>query len=71
MEAMGLPSPFFLFYSIVDIFIRFLDTDLSLLICLSEIEVRTEGNRLRDWRKLFVKNFKNFQNEWYRLVEKI
>ena len=60
MEAMGLPSPFFLFYALVDIFIRFLDTDLSLLICLSEIEVRTERNRLRDWRKLFVKNFENF-----------
>ena len=54
MEAMGLPSPFFLFYALVDICIRFLDTDLSLLICLSEIEVRTEGNRLRDWHKLFV-----------------
>ena len=60
MEAMGLPSPFFLFYALVDICIRFLDTDLSLLICLSEIEVRTERNRLRDWRKLFVKNFENF-----------
>ena len=56
---MGLPSPFF-FYAHVDIFIRFLDTDLSLLIFLSEIEVRTEGNRLRDWHKLFVKNFENF-----------
>ena len=29
MEAMGLPSPFFLFYALVDIVIRFLDTDLS------------------------------------------
>ena len=56
----GIAVTFFLFYALVDNFIRFLDTDLSLLICLSEIEVRTEGNRLRDWRKLFVKNFENF-----------
>ena len=60
MEEMGLPSPFFLFYALVDIVIRFLDTDLSLLICLSVIEVKTEGNRYRDWSTLFVKNFGNF-----------
>ena len=46
MEAMGLPSPFFLFYALVDNFIRFLDTDLSLLICLSVIEI--------NWRKEIV-----------------
>ena len=45
MEAMGL---LFLFYALVDIVIRFLDTDLSLLICLSVIEIKTEGNRYRD-----------------------
>ena len=53
MEAMGLPSPFFCFIHIV---IRFLDTYLSLLICLSVIEVKTEGNRHRDvhysWKTL-------------------
>ena len=47
-EAKGFPSPFFLFYALVDIVIRFLDTDLSLIICLSVIEVKTEGNRHRD-----------------------
>ena len=31
--------------ALVDIVIRFHDTDLSLLICLSVIEVKTEGNR--------------------------
>ena len=45
MEAMGSPSPFSFVYALVDIVIRFLDTDLSLLICLSVIEVKTEGNR--------------------------
>ena len=34
---MGLPSPF-LFYALVDFIIRFFNTDLSLLICLSVIE---------------------------------
>ena len=48
MEAMGLPSPFSFVYALVDIVIRFLDTDLSLLICLSVIEVKTEWNRHRD-----------------------
>ena len=48
MEAMELPSPFFWFDALVDIVIRFFDTDLSLLIFLSVIEVKTEGNRLRD-----------------------
>ena len=48
MEAMGSPSPFSFVYALVDIVIRFLDTDLSLLICLSVIEVKTEGNRHRD-----------------------
>ena len=48
LEAKGFPSPFFLFYALVDIVIRFLDTDLSLIICLSVIEVKTEGNRHRN-----------------------
>ena len=47
MQLMGLPSPF-LFYALVDFIIRFFDTDLSLLICLSVIEVKTEGNYHRD-----------------------
>ena len=34
--------------ALVDIVIRFHDTDLSLLICLSVIEVKTEGNRHLD-----------------------
>ena len=37
-ETMRLPSSF-LFYALVDIAIRFFDTDLSLLIRLSVIEV--------------------------------
>ena len=48
MEAKGFPSPFFLFYALVDIVTRFLDPDLSLIIYLSVIEVKTEGNRHRD-----------------------
>ena len=37
-ETMGLPSSF-VFYALVDIVIRLFDTDLSVLICLSVIEV--------------------------------
>ena len=36
---MGLPSPFVL-YALVDIVIRFFDTDLSLLIRFSMIEIK-------------------------------
>ena len=36
----GLPSPLFFFYTFVDIAVRFFDTDLSLLIRFSMIEVR-------------------------------
>ena len=36
---MGLPSPF-VFYALVDIVIRFFDTDLSLLIRFSVIEIK-------------------------------
>ena len=38
-ETMGLPSSF-VFYALVDIVIRFFDTDLSVLIRLSVIEVK-------------------------------
>ena len=44
----GISVTFFLFYALVDIVIRFLDPDLSLIIYLSVIEVKTEGNRHRD-----------------------
>ena len=44
----GIAVTLFLFYTLVDIVIRFLDTDPSLLICLSVIEIKTEGNRHRD-----------------------
>ena len=44
----GIAVTFFLFYALGDIVICFLDTELSLLKCLSVIEGKTEGTRYRD-----------------------
>ena len=45
--TIGLPSPL-VFYAVVEIVMRFSDTDLSLLICLCVIEVKSEGSRYRE-----------------------
>ena len=45
--TIGLPSPL-VFYEVVEIVMRFSDTDLSLLIRLCVIEVKSEGSRYRE-----------------------